>query len=112
METSMINHKRRKRMLGLLTEHSNASVEQLCQWLNASAATVRRDISWLAERNMLNRILDGAERLAPKRNEFALSGENFPNSLDRFPAKKRAIERHAASMCEDADFIINDAATT
>jgi DeoR family ulaG and ulaABCDEF operon transcriptional repressor len=112
METSMINHKRRKRMLSLLTEHANASVEQLCQWLNASAATVRRDISWLAERNMLNRIRGGAERLAPKRNAFALSGETFQNSLERFPAEKRAIARHAAGMCEDGETIIINGGTT
>lgn len=108
----MINHKRRKGLLSLLAEHSNASVEQLCQWLNASAATVRRDIAWLAERNLLNRIRGGAERLAPKKHAFALSGETFQASLERFPAQKRAIARYAASLCEDGETIIINGGTT
>jgi len=44
----MVNHKRRKRLLKLLAEHTTASVPQLVEWLCASPATVRRDISWLA----------------------------------------------------------------
>ena len=48
----MINHKRRKGLLKLLAEHTTASVDQLVDWLNSSPATVRRDIAWLAERNV------------------------------------------------------------
>ncbi|MBB3212494.1 DeoR family ulaG and ulaABCDEF operon transcriptional repressor [Herbaspirillum sp. Sphag1AN] len=108
----MINHKRRKRLLGLVSDHGNATVEQLCQWLNASAATVRRDIAWLSERNMLNRIRGGAEQVAPKRNPYALSGESFQASLACFPAQKRAIAKYAASLCEDGQTIIINGGTT
>ncbi|WP_432240738.1 DeoR/GlpR family DNA-binding transcription regulator [Herbaspirillum robiniae] len=108
----MINHNRRKRLLGLLGEHASASVDQLCAWLNASAATVRRDISFLAERNMLTRTRGGAERIEPKRNAFALTGETFQASLERRPAHKRAIARHAAGMCENGETIIINGGTT
>ena len=37
----MINHKRHKRLLKLLDEREHASVQQLMEWLSASAATVR-----------------------------------------------------------------------
>lgn len=109
----MINHKRRKRLLALLNEHVHVSVERLCQWLNASAATVRRDIAWLAERNMLNRVRGGAERLPPTPTSFALSGASFQASLASFPAQKRAIARYAASLCQDGEtIIINGGSTT
>ncbi|WP_075256735.1 DeoR/GlpR family DNA-binding transcription regulator [Herbaspirillum camelliae] len=108
----MINPNRRKRLLGLLSEHAGASVEQLCDWLNASAATVRRDIAWLAERNMLTRTRGGAERLEPKRKPFALSGESFQANLERNRPQKQAIARHAADLCDDGETIIINGGTT
>lgn len=108
----MINHNRRKRLLGLLGEHASLTVEQFCAMLNASPATVRRDIAWLADRDMLTRTRGGAERLAAKRNAFALSGESFQASLARQPAQKRAIARHAADMCDNGETIIINGGTT
>jgi len=108
----MINHNRRKRLLALLGEHTALTVEQFCHLLNASAATVRRDIAWLAERDMLTRTRGGAERLAQKRGAFALSGETFQASLARQPAQKRAIARHAAEMCDNGETIIINGGTT
>jgi DeoR family ulaG and ulaABCDEF operon transcriptional repressor len=108
----MINHKRRKGLLGLLAEHNSASVEQLGSWLNASPATVRRDIAWLAERKLLSRVRGGAELLQPKKNNFSLSGDTFQNSLKRFPEQKRAIARCAASLCADGETIIINGGTT
>lgn len=100
----MINHKRRKGLLKLLAEHTTASVDQLVGWLNSSPATVRRDIAWLAERNLLVRTRGGAESLPQKKQRtFALSGETFQNNIDRCAAQKRAIARHACGLCADGD---------
>lgn len=109
----MVNHKRRKGLLKLLAEHSVASVDQLVGWLNSSPATVRRDIAWLAERNLLTRTRGGAESLPQKKQRtFALSGETFQNNLDRCAAQKRAIARHACGLCTDGDTIIINGGTT
>ncbi|OEZ83864.1 HTH-type transcriptional regulator UlaR [Janthinobacterium sp. HH104] len=109
----MVNHKRRKGLLKLLAEHSVASVDQLVGWLNSSPATVRRDIAWLAERNLLTRTRGGAESLPQKKQRtFALSGETFQNNLDRCAAQKRAIARHACGLCADGDTIIINGGTT
>nr|WP_257620370.1 DeoR/GlpR family DNA-binding transcription regulator [Janthinobacterium sp. NKUCC08_JDC] len=100
-------------MLKLLAEHSVASVDQLVDWLNSSPATVRRDIAWLAERNLLTRTRGGAESLPQKKQRtFALSGETFQNNLDRCAAQKRAIARHACGLCADGDTIIINGGTT
>ena len=108
----MVNHKRRKRLLKLLAENQTATVQQLVEWLNASPATVRRDISWLAARNLLTRTRGGAENLLPKKRQFPLSSETFQNNIQCFAARKRAIARHAASMCTDGETIIINGGTT
>lgn len=109
----MVNHKRRKGLLKLLAEHQVASVDQLVDWLSSSPATVRRDIAWLAERNLLVRSRGGAESLPPKKQRtFALSGETFQNNIERCGAQKRAIARHACGLCADGDTIIINGGTT
>ncbi|HEX8787031.1 MAG TPA: DeoR/GlpR family DNA-binding transcription regulator [Telluria sp.] len=108
----MVNHKRRKRLLKLLAEHQTATVQQLVDWLNASPATVRRDISWLAARNLLTRTRGGAENLLPKKRQFPLSSETFQNNIQCFASRKRAIARHAASMCAEGETIIINGGTT
>lgn len=108
----MVNHKRRKGLLKLLAEHHSVSVEQLVELLSTSPATVRRDIAWLAERNMLIRTRGGAEMLPQKKRAFALSGETFQSKLEQFAAPKRAIARHAAALCVDGETIIINGGTT
>lgn len=108
----MVNHKRRKRLLKLLAEHNVATVPQLVGWLSASPATVRRDISWLAGRNLLTRIRGGAANLARKTAPFALSNDTFAHNLLCRAEHKRAIARHAATLCSDGDTIIINGGTT
>jgi len=108
----MVNHKRRKRLIKLLAEHNTASVDQMVKWLNSSPATVRRDIAWLAERNLLTRTRGGAEHLPQKKRVYTLTSETFQNNIDCNAGQKRAIARHAASMCTDGETIIINGGTT
>jgi len=108
----VINHKRRKGLLKLLSQHKAASVEQLVEWLSSSPATVRRDIAWLAERNLLLRTRGGAEHLPQKQRNFGLSSEAFDHNIDVAAAEKRAIARHAAGMCNDGETVIINGGTT
>ncbi len=108
----MVNHKRRKRLLKLLAEHHSVTVQQLVDSLNASPATVRRDISWLAARNLLTRTRGGAENLQQKKKSFALSSETFQNNIQCYAERKRAIARYACSMCSDGETIIINGGTT
>jgi DeoR family ulaG and ulaABCDEF operon transcriptional repressor len=108
----MVNHKRRKRLLKLLAEHHSVSVQQLVDMLNASPATVRRDISWLAARNLLVRTRGGAENLTQKKKSFALSSETFQSNIQCYAERKRAIARYACSMCSDGETIIINGGTT
>src|SRR5471030_2219448 len=108
----MVNHKRRKRLLKLLAEHNSASVPQLVDWLSASPATVRRDISWLAARSLLTRTRGGAANLVQKKRGFTLTSETFQNNIQCYAERKRAIARHAAGMCSEGETIIINGGTT
>ncbi|MYM35073.1 DeoR family transcriptional regulator [Duganella sp. FT50W] len=108
----MVNHKRRKRLLKLLAEHNAATVPQLVDWLNASPATVRRDISWLAARSLLTRTRGGAANLEQKKRGFTLTSETFQHNIQCRAEHKRAIARYAASMCNEGETIIINGGTT
>ena len=107
----MINHRRHKRILKLLDEHSEASTEQLMEWLSASAATVRRDLAWLAARQQLLRVRGGAQRLL-RPAHGPLRTPSFREDLQRRVAEKRAIARHAAGLCEPGETVIINGGTT
>lgn len=108
----MVNHKRRKGLLKLLAEHKSVRFEQFCEWLNASPSTIRRDLAWLAERNMLIRTRGGAESLARKNQAFGLRSETFLHNIEQSAGAKRAIARQAAGMCQDGETIIINGGTT
>ena len=108
----MVNHKRRKSLLKLLAEHQVVTVPQLVEWLNASPATVRRDINWLADRKLLARTRGGARNIEQKSRQHPLASERFDNNIQCFASRKRAIARYAASMCADEETIIINGGTT
>ena len=108
----MVNHKRRKRLLQLLAEHTMATVPQLVEWLNASPATIRRDISYLATRNLLARARGGAANLEQSKRCVSLSSATFQSNIQCYGERKRAIARHASSLCIDGETIIINGGTT
>ena len=52
---------RAKRILQVLLRHGNTSVDELAELLNASAASVRRDLTRLEERGLVHRTHGGAK---------------------------------------------------
>lgn len=108
----MVNHNRRKHLLKLLAEHQSVTIQQLVDLLEASPATVRRDVNWLADRNLLVRTRGGVKNLVTKTRQHPLSSETFDNNIQCFAAHKRAIARCAASMCSDDETIIINGGTT
>ncbi len=113
----MTNHKRHKWLLKLLDEHGQASTEELMAWLSASAATVRRDLAWLAARQQLVRVRGGAQRLQRAGSSNGgvglLRSQTFRHNIGQQAAQKRAIARHAASLCTPGEtVIINGGSTT
>lgn len=108
----MINHMRRKKLLKILAERGSATVAELEGVLNASAATVRRDIAVLAVNGQLVKMHGGARHLAPDK-PGGLVGTNFWENMALHAGRKRAIARRAAALCLDGEtVIINGGSTT
>lgn len=109
----MHHYERRKQLLKLLDQHDSASVPELAGWLDASDATVRRDIATLAGGKLLKRVRGGAARLARQSAvPDALAARPFRDSIERHAAAKRAIARRAALECAHGETVIINGGTT
>jgi len=107
----VINHSRRKNLLTLLAERQSLSVVELEKALNASAATIRRDITELAASNLLKKVYGGAQALQPDKPP-SLIGLTFQQNIAQHAGRKRAIARRAVEMCHDGETIIINGGTT
>ncbi|WP_418258798.1 DeoR/GlpR family DNA-binding transcription regulator [Haliea sp. E17] len=96
-------------ILEILEEQQFASVKSLTEQLHSSEATIRRDISKLAELQQLRRIRGGAEVLESGDREAqrpSLNSSAFLLDREKHTATKRAIAERAVSLCEEGDSII------
>lgn len=95
------------KIVAYLKNHTLVTVEQLVDSVEASPATIRRDLIKLDEQGVISRSHGGValrrfEPSQPTTNEKQL----------RSPAEKRAIARFAASMVQAGDAVVLDAGTT
>ena len=107
----MLEAERHRLIKKFVDERSIVSLSDLVEMLGASEATVRRDISALAERGEINRVRGGAESVRP-RHEVHLVGSPFNLSQRVAVAEKRAIARAAAKFIEPGDSLIICGGTT
>lgn len=105
----MLEKQRHKLLLDILDEQQFASVSNLSNQLNASEATIRRDITKLSKQGQLRKIRGGAEALksseSPVRRPH-LSGSAFLASKEQRADIKRLIAQEAVKLCQDGEFII------
>ena len=93
------------KIVAYLKNHTLVTVEQLVDAVEASPATIRRDLIKLDEQGVISHggvALRRFEPSQPTTNEKQL----------RSPAEKRAIARFAASMVQAGDAVVLDAGTT
>jgi DeoR family transcriptional regulator, ulaG and ulaABCDEF operon transcriptional repressor len=107
----MLEAERHRLIKKLVDERSIVSLTDLVDLLNASEATVRRDIVALAEKGTINRIRGGAESVHPL-HEAHLVGSPFKLSQGVAAAEKKAIGRAAAALVEPGDSLIISGGTT
>lgn len=84
--------------------------------LDASAATIRRDLTRLEGLERLVRVHGGAKLADPDAQRtdgpLHLAGTPFDQAIDLNLAQKRAIGRAAAALCEQGEGIMIDGGTT
>lgn len=87
-----------------LKDNTFATVRDLSQILDASDATIRRDIAKLHEKGLVLKVFGG---IAPVGDAIRdRSAKPFAENKVRNVEQKRSIVSHAATLCEDGDTII------
>ena len=98
-------------ILDMLREQDFLSLQALCESLEASSATVRRDLERLERQGALQRVHGGA-RPPANGGSAHLQGTPFDANLRRQLNQKMAIGRVAATLCGPGDAVIIDGGTT
>lgn len=104
----MLAGERRHKILELLRTSQAISVSELCSILEASEATIRRDLALLGNEGKLERTHGGALF-----SENKLNTEDKVNTRESMAIKEKVwIAQQAFELLEDHDSIILDAGTT
>ncbi len=105
----MLEKQRQQIILDILVEQQFASVRDLSSQLDASEATIRRDITKMAANGQLNKIRGGAEVIAEQASHTKrahVKGSVFLADKERHATNKRLIAERAVELCEDDEAII------
>jgi DeoR family transcriptional regulator of aga operon len=111
-EVNSKNAPRTERILRELRQAGAVSVEQLCELLEVSVATVRRDLQELEDHGLLRRTHGGAESIEPLFYEPFRHDSSFLEQIERHAEEKRRIALAAADMVRDGETIALTAGTT
>jgi DeoR family transcriptional regulator, ulaG and ulaABCDEF operon transcriptional repressor len=100
-------------ILNLLDEQRFVSFQELSHLLDASPATLRRDLERLQLDRKLVRVRGGAQpHIDARDNGLRLQGIPFHENIHRNRAAKEAIGRAAAELCQQGDAVIIDGGST
>ncbi len=105
----MLQGERHLRILDALKQSRTITVRQLCDSLEASEATIRRDLATLEAEGKLERTHGGA--ILTSLTTLTIE-ESYNQKENLFETQKRAIARKAFERLVDHDSIILDAGTT
>jgi DeoR family transcriptional regulator of aga operon len=103
---------RATQILHLLLQKGKGSIEELAAAVDASPASVRRDLIALEERGLVNRTHGGAEVAGKLAYEPFRFDAAFPLREERFADEKRRIALAAAGMVADGETIALSPGTT
>ncbi|GAB3071190.1 DeoR/GlpR family DNA-binding transcription regulator [Salinicoccus sesuvii] len=102
----MLTNQRHEKIMDHLNENGTASVSELVDITFSSAPTIRRDLTHLEEKGLLERVHGGA---AINHIEHE---EDYRDKAVKNLSKKIKIAQTAASFIQDGDIIFIDAGTT
>jgi DeoR family transcriptional regulator of aga operon len=107
MTKSLIPAQRRERIQEQLSILKIVSSAELCEMLDVSEATIRRDLEWLENEGVLTRTHGGAIL-----NERIQLEPEYQQRANRHPEEKRLIGAAAADLIEDGDIVFINSGTT
>jgi DeoR family fructose operon transcriptional repressor len=107
MSKSLIPAQRREQIQEYLALHKIARTVDLCNLLDASEATIRRDLEWLERDGVLERSHGGAIL-----SQRMVIEPEYGQRAQYYPEEKRSIGAMAASLIEDNDIVFINSGTT
>lgn len=105
----MLAEERFNQILELLQEKRSATVQQLCEALNTSESTIRRDLNELDRLGKVNKVHGGAT--LPD-SQYRADEPTMAAKEELAVAEKRAIGAAAAALIQAEDFVFVDAGST
>ena len=104
---------RRMEIVKIINMHKSATVAEIVEWIGASPATVRRDLTWLDEQGLIMRTHGGATAIDYS-SQALLRGSvpSYEQRLNEYMEEKRSIGQCASGHVHDGETIILDASTT
>lgn len=105
----MLAEERFAQILALMAEKRTAIVQELCEALNASESTIRRDLNELDRLGKVNKVHGGAT--LPD-SQFRADEPTMAAKESLAVAEKRAIANAAAALITAEDFVYLDAGST
>jgi DeoR/GlpR family transcriptional regulator of sugar metabolism len=107
MSKSLIPAQRRERIQDYLSIHKIARTIDLCDLLETSEATVRRDLEWLEQEGILERTHGGATL-----SQRLIFEPEYQHRAQLHPEEKRGIAVLAAALIEPGDIVFINSGTT
>jgi DeoR family transcriptional regulator of aga operon len=103
---------RQEYILRHLQETGGVEVDELCNTLGASIATIRRDLEDLEKRSLLRRTRGGAVPIGPLFYEPFRHDTSFQDKVNSFAEEKRRIAQAAASLVGTGQTVALSGGTT
>jgi len=107
MSKPLIPAQRRERIQEYLVTHKIVRMDDLYSMLEASEATVRRDLDWLEREGIVERTSGGAIL-----NQRLTLEPEYLQRAQKHPEEKRLIGEMAAGLIEDNDVVFINSGTT
>lgn len=98
---------RRQKIEALIRANKNLSMRDLCQYLNVSMNTVRKDVEQLVQDGAVEKVYGGIIWKEPEPRIPVYENRNLMQS-----ESKRRIAQTAGNMLEDGDVVFLDSGTT
>ncbi len=107
MSKPLIPAQRREKIQEYLAIHQIARTADLCDLLETSEATIRRDLEWMEQKGVLERTHGGAIL-----SQRMILEQEYQQRAQHHPEEKRKIGELAASLIEDGDIVFINSGTT
>ena len=110
---TMLEKHRQQLIKDILDKQQFASVRSLTEKLNASEATIRRDITKMSAQGLISKIRGGAESINGESKLKRLASSQFKLDKAKRSDTKRLIAKCAVEMCSaDDSIVINGGSST